>query len=1059
MKTNFLIAKLSLVFVMLFVSLTQSINIYANKSIQVNNDHAKSIDTIEPWDADVVEFYKDKKIHSGHDPDEVIWKTVINKENVEFKEPTIEVDLSADYLVHTIKVYKISNDNKLELIKKVSGEEIVEIDGSINYPLFIKVESCINFENLYAEENEFTVKVQFTFSLEFYDGLNLDDSNYLIKKYDAEDSKLFTNHLTLDQIDASNSESYFKIRYNYDCNKLDEAIVYLEYDDNFKLDQNSLKITKGMGQVVDKSKYSALIEDNNMVSIKFDDGLTEGVDIVFKRKIDENSNLNAQVIVSTNLNSNHIIRDIEVIPPEQKNIYGFVSDIDYADKIIVKDLIIDLKRNITNLKISNNHVSKGITLDKLAIRIYDLTNNEQLSEAEYNINLDGDVFNITFTDGGVVSSSRLKVSLSYLYDQPEKIQFAKYVIANKVAGYYESENIFEQLVSVEVEQLRGIVFDNGLVFAKFDKHTNIIAWEILANYNRLESSIVEVKSNFVGENLDDVIISKYSVNKDGSLHFVNNLDKSEYEVKFLDDNTICFLMNNDSASVYKVTYKSMLEGSIVKEDYPVIINIKAANFIKEIKYTLQINHGGHHLSAHGQQTDCLMLWETLINPRKSHIENMELKSSISSGKILYEDLKIFPVKLNSLGIWVKDIANPLIHNVDYRIDIIEDKTLSVKFLNDVINNSYVLKYYSEPLLDSESETIMHHITILGRAKNDTHFFDSDKTFAKFVKPNKSDEMYPSVNYLTIKNKNEKNIKLAGGVFDLQVIKGSLTETIKKDLAVTNEKVIDNLPAGDYRLIQKASPAGYLLNVKPLEFTIDTDKNGKIMDKKVVFLNKQASIVFFNKNASNLPLVESEFVISSDDQQFVAYSVKSDELGLVIFNDLAPGNYQIKQLKVGDDYILNSQHLIIRVDALAYGKKKPIILDDFINYQKEVEIINKSKNTNIFGGVFNLYDTNNKLVNTITLEKDTKIISGLKPGAYTIINSRAATNYLINKKVYGFKVETKSLNKPELLKVVIESEKHFKNNQDIVNTGLSFNKIYYWLVLSSLLLIMTLKNRL
>ena len=165
MKTNFLIAKLSLVFVMLFVSLTQSINIYANKSIQVNNDHAKSIDTIEPWDADVVEFYKDKKIHSGHDPDEVIWKTVINKENVEFKEPTIEVDFSADYLVHTIKVYKISNDNKFELITKVSGKEIVEIDGSINYPLFIKVESCINFVNLYTEENEFIDRVQFTFSL------------------------------------------------------------------------------------------------------------------------------------------------------------------------------------------------------------------------------------------------------------------------------------------------------------------------------------------------------------------------------------------------------------------------------------------------------------------------------------------------------------------------------------------------------------------------------------------------------------------------------------------------------------------------------------------------------------------------------------------------------------------------------------------------------------------------------------------------------------------------------------------------------------------------------
>ena len=81
--------------------------------------------------------------------------------------------------------------------------------------------------------------------------------------------------------------------------------------------------------------------------------------------------------------------------------------------------------------------------------------------------------------------------------------------------------------------------------------------------------------------------------------------------------------------------------------------------------------------------------------------------------------------------------------------------------------------------------------------------------------------------LTKKNSETKEV-LKNAVFELQDVNG---KTIKSNL-ITNQKgelSVENLPIGDYQFVEKTAPSGYILDGRPVKFSITKEKTQVYVD--------------------------------------------------------------------------------------------------------------------------------------------------------------------------------------------------------------------------------------
>ncbi|MGI6168851.1 MAG: SpaA isopeptide-forming pilin-related protein, partial [Christensenellales bacterium] len=121
-------------------------------------------------------------------------------------------------------------------------------------------------------------------------------------------------------------------------------------------------------------------------------------------------------------------------------------------------------------------------------------------------------------------------------------------------------------------------------------------------------------------------------------------------------------------------------------------------------------------------------------------------------------------------------------------------------------------------------------------------------------------------------------------------------------------------------------------------------------------------------------------------------------GMVLFEDLAPGDYTIKEVGPAPGYLLNTTPISVTVAEEAEGQPQTIELEDFINYKGSVQL----KKTDILGvglqgAQFEIYDGEDvKVGETQTSGEDGMVLfEGLAPGEYTIRETLAIDGYVRN----------------------------------------------------------------
>ena len=266
------------------------------------------------------------------------------------------------------------------------------------------------------------------------------------------------------------------------------------------------------------------------------------------------------------------------------------------------------------------------------------------------------------------------------------------------------------------------------------------------------------------------------------------------------------------------------------------------------------------------------------------------------------------------------------------------------------------------------------------------------------------------------DKDNKEVKIEGVQFDIY------NEELKKVIGTyttdrNGEINVENLPVGEYKVIEKASNKWYNL----------ADE----IKLKVKF-NETAEITIVNE------LKKGQIKVIKVDKD-VLETIKTDKNGEAVTSKYAIKDYEnlyLKEIETNEKYVLNDKITKIKLEE---NKIKNVVFENekikgkikVVKTSKDYNKMNKKKAGSPIEGVrFQILDSDNKLVETITTDKNgIAISSNLEKGEYKVKEVETDKNYILNEQIQIVNINE---NKKE---VVLNITNDSKNpNIDIEKNG-------------------------
>ncbi|WMM34122.1 SpaA isopeptide-forming pilin-related protein [Shouchella clausii] len=168
---------------------------------------------------------------------------------------------------------------------------------------------------------------------------------------------------------------------------------------------------------------------------------------------------------------------------------------------------------------------------------------------------------------------------------------------------------------------------------------------------------------------------------------------------------------------------------------------------------------------------------------------------------------------------------------------------------------------------------------------------------------------------------DQQLLLAAAVFSLLDEAGNvLEENLMTDQHGRLE--INNLPPGDYQLVETKAPEHYQLDATPIVFTIE---KGQTVTPVITVENTltPGSVEIVKVDSSDGARLEGAvFTVLTEDGDMVAEGLTTDESGSVQLDGLAPGTYQLVETKAPAHYQLNETPIAFEISK---GQTERLVL--------------------------------------------------------------------------------------------------------------------------------------
>ena len=321
-----------------------------------------------------------------------------------------------------------------------------------------------------------------------------------------------------------------------------------------------------------------------------------------------------------------------------------------------------------------------------------------------------------------------------------------------------------------------------------------------------------------------------------------------------------------------------------------------------------------------------------------------------------------------------------------------------KLGNYTINLVRKSTYYNDSLLvyiDSASQTVM----CTGNVPDKEYSFNISVSGGKIIVNKK--------NYDTL-----ENLKIPGIKFSLYDASNNLVDKL-----VTNEEgivVFDDLPVGTYYLSEDNDQEilGYIINNEVIKINITDQK-----EVNIDFYNKEVTgsikIIkykeVFDQEITLVPGENIEFGLY-DMSNNIIMKKSTNEEGILIFDNLKPGKYKIKELNNNASYINNDHYIEMEVKLTINNEGSEEIVKITNELKKgSIKVLKnkelESKDFALAKGVeIGLYDKDKNLIKVLTTNELGEVIFDNIPiGIYYVKELSEFTEYRRNDKFYKVNV--------------------------------------------------------
>ncbi|HGH7174678.1 TPA: SpaA isopeptide-forming pilin-related protein [Bacillus wiedmannii] len=264
--------------------------------------------------------------------------------------------------------------------------------------------------------------------------------------------------------------------------------------------------------------------------------------------------------------------------------------------------------------------------------------------------------------------------------------------------------------------------------------------------------------------------------------------------------------------------------------------------------------------------------------------------------------------------------------------------------------------------------------------------------------------------LTKVNAADEKETLEGAVF--KIVNRDTNEDVRTGL-VTNSKgmlVVDDLRPGNYKLIETKAPTYYDVNVEPIEFTIE---KGQQKPLPLTFKNSltkgQVKLIKEDDVDSKIALAGAVFKLQDATGKEIAKDLKTDDYGVLVIPDLAPGDYQFIETEAPAHYKLDQTPIKFTIKK---GSKDDLpipvtVKNSLLTGGVTLTKVDDVDSTTLEGAEFIIVDALNtkKIIRKgLTTDEHGKVTaSDLRPGDYQFVEVKAPKDYTLSKDPIPFTI--------------------------------------------------------